>query len=266
MLKKEKMKEYQKNRREKLKNEKLSDVVNMCENDLDGKRAYHWTFIIYPDSCSNNWYSILESLHCEFCISPLHDSDLNEDGSRKKAHYHVVLSFAGKKSYNQIWRISQECKGTEKVEIVGSMRRMVRYLCHLDNPEKYQYNVGDIENFGIKHFNEYLLSGDEQEEKVTRDIMEFLLEYKISELSVLWYYALNKNPLWFYHINANSSKYERIIKSLRHSLILPYNPLNGEIWSSAGKEAYIHDYDLDFRTYYLDILNYHMRFAICYWL
>ena len=40
-------------------------------------------------------------------ISPLHDKDVTEDGERKKPHYHVILSYKGNKSFEQIDEIAR---------------------------------------------------------------------------------------------------------------------------------------------------------------
>ena len=90
--------------------------------------------------------STLDDLHIEYAISPLHDSDINADGTKKKPHYHVGLFFDGKKSYTQILEITQKlhCPNPQKT---ASGKGLLRYMKHLDNPEKYQYQ-GDIEVHG----------------------------------------------------------------------------------------------------------------------
>ena len=47
-------------------------------------RARNWTFIAYPESCEKiDLISTLDDLHIEYAISPLHDSDINADGTKK---------------------------------------------------------------------------------------------------------------------------------------------------------------------------------------
>ena len=53
-------------------------------------------------------------------ISPLHNKDVNADGTPKKPHWHVILTFKGLKSYEQVKAITdklnapapQVCKDT----------------------------------------------------------------------------------------------------------------------------------------------------------
>ena len=103
-------------------------------------RARNYACVVYPDSAPTNWQDILSG-HCvPAFISPLHDKDFNVTGEPKKPHYHVVLMFDGKKSVNQVTEIFQSFGGVG-CEVVKSIRGYSRYLCHLDNPEKAQYNT-----------------------------------------------------------------------------------------------------------------------------
>ena len=81
----------------------------------------------------------LDQLHVAALISPLHDKDTNPSGEPKKPHYHVLLMFEGVKDYEtQVKPIFAEIGGVGR-EMVNSARGYARYLCHLDNPEKAQY-------------------------------------------------------------------------------------------------------------------------------
>ena len=53
-------------------------------------KGRNWAFVMYPESMPDNWYDLLQATGLPFAISPLHDKDLNPDGSQKKAHYHVM--------------------------------------------------------------------------------------------------------------------------------------------------------------------------------
>ena len=69
----------------------------MAKNKKD-VRARTWTFILYPESAPENWRDILDGYHIPWVESPLHDRDVNPDGTVKKAHRHIILLCAGKKS------------------------------------------------------------------------------------------------------------------------------------------------------------------------
>lgn len=64
------------------------------------KRGRNWAIVVYPDSVPENWLEILKME--PVAISPLHDKDVTAEGEIKKAHYHLVLSYKGNKSFEQI--------------------------------------------------------------------------------------------------------------------------------------------------------------------
>ena len=77
-------------------------------------------------------------MHIEWVESPLHDKDLNASGEAKKPHIHILLLFGGVKSYEQVKEItdSLNCPIPQRCH---NARALVRYMAHLDNPEKHQY-------------------------------------------------------------------------------------------------------------------------------
>ena len=111
------------------------------------ERVRLWATVVYPESAPDNWLTILRDLMIPCYVSPLHDKDFNADKTPKKAHYHVMLVFEGKKSRAQIEEIVKQFGGVGQ-ENVKSKRGYARYLCHLDNPEKAQYSPDDVLSYG----------------------------------------------------------------------------------------------------------------------
>ena len=118
-------------------------------------RARAWTFIVYPESAPENWRDVLDGFHLQWACSPLHDRDVNATGEPKKAHWHILLSFGGKKGYGQIWSISEAINGT-RPQVCQDQKALIRYFSHRDNPEKAQYKASDIEARGGFDLEEYL--------------------------------------------------------------------------------------------------------------
>lgn len=106
-------------------------------------RFRNFATVVYPDSAPEDWIDILSELHIPAFISPIHDMDVNPDGEKKKPHYHVMIMFEGKKSKEQAKEIF-DCLSAVGCETVHTIRGYARYLCHLDNPEKYQYKIDDV--------------------------------------------------------------------------------------------------------------------------
>lgn len=115
----------------------------MAEKKSIVRRYRNFATVVYPDSAPDNWLSILSDLHVPVAVSPLHDSDLNPTGEKKKPHYHVLFVFEGVKTVEQVQELISQISGVG-CEVVQSLRGYARYLCHLDNPEKCQYKVEDV--------------------------------------------------------------------------------------------------------------------------
>ena len=66
------------------------------------KKGRAWAFIIYPDSMPSNYEEIITNIGLPLAMSPLHDSDINPDGSPKKPHYHCIVYYENTTTYNKI--------------------------------------------------------------------------------------------------------------------------------------------------------------------
>lgn len=111
-------------------------------------KSRYWSFIVYPDSTIEDWQERLCELGVVFAVSPLHDRDINPTGEKKKAHWHILLEFEGPTTYKNVKEnICDVVNGTIPVKVI-SLRGYYRYLTHLDNPEKAQYDIKDIKEYG----------------------------------------------------------------------------------------------------------------------
>lgn len=120
----------------------------MSDKSSSGRgRTRNFATVVYPESAPENWQTVL-SEQCVPCfVSPLHDKDTNPTGEPKKLHYHVLIMFEGVKSEDQA-QVIFDLIGGVGCEKVQSIRGYARYLCHLDNPEKTQYNTEDVVMYG----------------------------------------------------------------------------------------------------------------------
>lgn len=115
------------------------------DKETSVKRTRNYATIVYPESSTTpeNWQEILSEQFVPAFISPLHDKDMNATGEPKKAHYHVMIMFDSVKTHEQAKEIFEKIGGVG-CQRVQSIRGYARYLCHLDNPEKAQYNQEDV--------------------------------------------------------------------------------------------------------------------------
>ena len=179
-------------------------------------RTRNWTFIVYPESAPTDWREKLDETHAPFCISPLHDKDVNPDGTPKKPHWHVVMLFEGMKTYEQVEEIAKSTNGTipQRVE---SGRGMVRYLAHMDNPEKAQYDKSLIEAHGGVDLADYLVSSAASEMEKVKEMLRYIVENDVVEYEDLVIYAMENETEWFELLVTSKTYFvNAFIKSRRH--------------------------------------------------
>lgn len=144
----------------------------------------HWAMVLYPESAPQDWREQLKKAGIKCAISPLHDKDVNPTGEPKKAHYHVILSYEGPTTYNNVKRLTESLKQPIP-QPLEQVRGYYRYLTHEDNPEKYQYDKKGIEvlnGFAIQDFVELTRS---EVGKRTREIIQLIRETGITEYADL---------------------------------------------------------------------------------
>ena len=175
-----------------------------------------WSFIVYPESAPSNWIDILNDMHIEIIISPLHDKDTDPDGEVKKPHYHVMIEFECVKSFEQIKEITDSINQPIPQKVMNP-RSLVRYFMHMDNPDKYQYNIAELQVFGGADINEALKPTYTEKSSIMQDIISFVETNDIIELKEIIEYSLHNNIDWFRVLSESCFFVSQYIKSRRHS-------------------------------------------------
>lgn len=169
-------------------------------------RSRNWLFVFYPDSAPADWADVIDQWGVSCYVSPIHDRDIAKDGMFKKAHWHGVLSFEGNKSYGQVLALCSEL-GCSTVKVCNSFQNAVRYLCHLDHPQKAQYDLSDVQVFGHADLSALYLKSDSE---LTRDVLDVvrlirkmdfrefyeLVDYVIDNCSSDYFECVRKNGLF----------------------------------------------------------------------
>lgn len=180
---------------------------------MGSNRTRNFVGIIYPDSLPDNWHELLQDFCIPYILSPLHDSDIDPDDSIKKSHYHLMLCYENVKTIEQAQEVFNALHGT-KIKKVASLRQMARYFCHLDNPEKHQYDIKDVEVFGSMDYLEIISSCSDKYVAVGQ-MMDFCRENCIYSFSKLCDHVKKEKPEWFKLLCDNSAL---IMREYLHSL------------------------------------------------
>lgn len=144
----------------------------------------NWAFVLYPESAPADWLERLKLSGLMGAVSPLHDKDINADGEPKKAHYHIILVYAGPTSFNVVNALC-ESLNQPIPQPLESVRGYYRYLTHKDNPEKYQYSDSDIVTFGGFDYRDYVEMTKSEVLKCIRSVQALIRDNDISEYSDL---------------------------------------------------------------------------------
>lgn len=145
----------------------------------------NWTFELYDDSCAKDWEEYLNSSGVPY-IYALHDKDVNPTGEPKKPHYHVMMCFDGPVTYQNIKTYTDRVKAANGVvQPVGSVRGMVRYFCHKDNADKYQYSEDILQCRNGFDPKDYFALTVSQIKAFKRKVIEFIQDNDIEQYSEL---------------------------------------------------------------------------------
>ena len=127
----------------------------MDEKKKVDSRSKIWNLMVYPDSAPENWKEMLVEEGIFFVCSPLHDKDVLDTGERKKAHWHVLLSFTSNKTYKQVLEVAELLNAPipKKARSTGGS---IRYMTHMDSPDKAQYKNRISKFMGISILNNIL--------------------------------------------------------------------------------------------------------------
>ena len=168
-------------------------------------RNYHG--VVYPDSAPENWLEILrDDVIVGSVVSPLHhgfkDGVLNHD---LKDHYHVILIFSTVKTYEQAC-VEFDKIGGVMVEPTTCLRSYARYLCHLDSPEKEQFE-NYMQLVQCFHGTDYAVLIELPEDRLDciGQMLDFVAQNDVTCFFDLLQYARLNNQEWFRSLTSNSA-------------------------------------------------------------
>ena len=188
-------------------------------------KSKYFCAVLYPDSSSYDTDKLIKSLaeeHFSFAVSPIHDRDIEENGSLKKGHYHLLLAYSSATTLTNIRGWFKFCgmpdSDLHSVRVCASGVGYFRYLTHKDNPEKAQYDVNDIRVFNDSDglFKKFSKTASDKIDDLVR-IFQIVDELDtISFHSLVQYLMLNERDL--FKLLTSSSALAICVKEYQRSL------------------------------------------------
>lgn len=154
--------------------------------NVKNERSLYWCLVLYPEEDLSHKKAIEYIENHYSYASIIHDNDLNEDGTLKKSHVHIVLRFS-----NYRWRnaISQELNITPNyLEKCKNLENALKYLVHINNPDKFQYEIsqvhGDLKNKLLSYLKDKSLSESEQAKQLLLFIQDYPTSLSLSDFLI----------------------------------------------------------------------------------
>lgn len=194
-----------------------------------GLRTRNWAAIFYPEDLPDDWKEQIDGLHFKWVEGPLHDKDTNADGTQKKPHHHALLMFEGVKTEEQVSELlkgifgaseSGSVVGVAKPQRVSDRCAVVRYMAHLDNPDKAQYDVAEIVGHNGADPAEILRYSATETREMIVAMEEYIEAHWITELADFSAAIRYDHPEWHTLLTTKMTVYfNAFIRSRRHKLI-----------------------------------------------
>lgn len=134
-------------------------------------RSCHFSLVLYLDDLSHmDAINSLDRNGYQYagCI---HDMDVDKDGNKLKDHCHLVISFPRQKDLSALSR--ELGVAANYIEPVRNKVSALRYLIHLDDLDKFQYDPSLI--FGtLSESTVALIAGGTTEEEKVKSLLVLL--------------------------------------------------------------------------------------------
>lgn len=151
----------------------------------------YFTCILYKDDLRfSDIFNKINKFYTEITYI-IHNRDFNEDGSKKKLHYHIIFKVG--ENARSVTSICEEIGlGIQYVE--GCNRdNMLLYLLHKNNPEKTQYNFKEVQ--GCVDRLSFLLEKSKDLNARYFEFVKDIEDLQISDVGGLVKFACNSNKI-----------------------------------------------------------------------
>ena len=160
------------------------------------KRTGTFTFMFYLEDAPINWQMRLIELRLPgYYIN--HYRDVEQPlMTLKRPHMHVLIKSDKRYRPDEIKKMAEYVGGSKvKVQSVTSFKGILRYLCHLDDPNKAQYSMEEVHCMcGCNYQKEV----DPKLEviQIISEIVEFCMSEEMYVYADLVTYCVRNNKRW----------------------------------------------------------------------
>lgn len=191
------------------------------QKQASATRHRNWQMIIYPESCAEDWKEYLIEVGVNWIASPLHDKDLNEDGTLKKPHHHVYVTYDSTVNYKDVANniavpIGAVFPDLDSVVVIKDMRAAICYLTHDGFSDKAQYSqalISKSPSFDIDRFTQIT---ENEQDNLIFEVIDFIESEHITEICDLITYCRYNNADWFRVIKHKTIFFNHYITSKRN--------------------------------------------------
>lgn len=231
--------------------EKQREAQRRYEEKRKGTRHRGWVWVHYPESVDKDWREKLTNEGVPMFVSPLHDRDVNADGTPKKDHNHTLALWDSPTSYEVARPIADAIgavmppknprPGAPK-PYAANVRSAARYLCHLDNPDKAQYSPEDVTciNCTIADYYE-LISSAGDDDLILDDITDYIDEHGVTSFAAFIRYCKQERPEWkrlaYHKYAALITRYIKSVEYENRPSASDYNKIREHAEFEAGNAA-----------------------------
>lgn len=143
--------------------------------------------VLYPDAENYDCQEVLKRLSFVFQSFAyiLHDKDSDSQGVLKKPHYHWV----GRRTPVRLSAVASGLGVPENsIEYCHSFRASIRYLPHLDDPDKFQYPIEAVQgSFPARYLKEVV-----EESEFVASALAAIYDNRIESIRQLQAFALEQ--------------------------------------------------------------------------
>lgn len=182
-------------------------------NKSNGKeKSRYFTFLLYPESVPEDWFTKLETLDVPMAISPLHDKDESPLGGYKKPHWHVIYVAKNPVTADSVRIKIKRLLGDNsiaKVQIVEQgMESMYLYLTHESKDaiakHKHVYPKNEIRLLNNFDIDRYVAFDITDQKELKYQLVDLIFHQRIVNISDLMGYL---NTAGFGELSARSMKH-----------------------------------------------------------